>query len=144
MGKRRGARSDVPVSRSREKITEVLKGWGCRQIGWVDDFDEGRCEVQFVFLSDAGQILQARFRIDTTPPEGLTKAQGESDLRGRFRTLLYWLQACLDAIDLGIIEPEDVFLPWLVTTSGDTVGEVLRDPAALEGGARLQLAAGRS
>lgn len=118
--------SDVPIERSRAKIEKLLRAWGCRQIGWLEDTVEGTYEVQFSLLSEQGETLRARFYIQLERDEGLTVRQQERRDRGRFRTLYLWLEGALRAVEAGIVPPEAIFLAWLSGPDGMTVWEAVR------------------
>ena len=118
--------SDVPIERTRGKIEKLLRAWGCRQIGWLEDNDRGVFEIQFTMLSDDGTKLTARFHIFLEDPDGLTERQKDRRDRGRFRTLYLWLEGALRAVEAGIVEPEAIFLAWLAGPDGVTVWEAVR------------------
>ena len=136
--------SSAPTERSRVKIEKLLRKWGCRKIGWLEETDVA-CEIQFVFHSEDGTQLAARFMIDLKPPKGKTERQLELVLRGRFRTLLLFLEGAVRAVELGIIKPEQVFLAWLAGPDGRTIWEVVQPRLRqLEsGGAMALLGAGK-
>lgn len=124
--KRYGASSKVPVRQTRQEIERVLQGWGCRKVAFLDDYDALMVEIQFLWIDDEEVSWSALFRVSVAPNERLsTEKLREADVRGRWRTLLYWLRSALDAIDAGVIEPEQVFLPFLVTPTGETVAEIM-------------------
>lgn len=125
MTRRHGARSDTPVSKTRTEIDKLLHAWGCRKIAWMDDFDEGSLTIQFIWTDEEAVQYAAQFSIDLTPPSGLTERQADAEVRGRMRTLLYWLRGAVDAVAAGVILPEQVFLPFLVGADGQTVSDVL-------------------
>lgn len=120
--------SDVPIERSRAKIEKLLRAWGCRQIGWLEDTrDEFAIyEIQFSLLSEQGDRLTARFHIELHQDDGLTARQQERRDRGRFRTLFLWLEGALRAVEAGIVPPEAIFLAWLAGPDGTTVWESIR------------------
>ena len=54
--------------------------------------------------------------------------------------LLYWLNGAMDAVDAGVIEADQVFLPWLVGGDGKTISEaILRRLCELGGGSAVRL-----
>ncbi len=138
--------SDVPIERSRAKIEKLLRAWGCRQIGWLEDTTDevSVYEVQFSLLGEQGERLTARFHIELEQDDGLTVRQQERRDRGRFRTLFLWLEGALRAVEAGIVPPEAIFLAWLAGPDGTTVWEAVRPHLArLEsGGARGLLGSG--
>lgn len=120
--------SDVPIERSRAKIEKLLRAWGCRQIGWLEDTTDevSVYEVQFSLLGEGGEKLAARFHIELQREDGLTVRQQERRDRGRFRTLFLWLEGALRAVEAGIVPPEAIFLAWLSGPDGTTVWEAVR------------------
>lgn len=136
-----GAVPVIEVTRIHARaVAEVLRRWGCKQIGWMDDFEAGRIALQFVWHYD-GQDFVARFAIQLPTEDELRRAARRAGswndapllgkleklrgARGRVehRQLLLWLKAAFNAVDAGIIRAEQVFLPWLVTRDGRTVAE---------------------
>ena len=152
--------TQVAVERSRGQINELLRRWGCHRIGWMDD--EAGCELVFEFVHDGGkdglQTLHARYRLTYPTDEELEqKAQGARGLRAGYleklqshvgrrehRLLLLLLKANLEAVEEGLLDPAVVFLPYIVTDNGQTVGErVISDlPKALRS-SPLMLGSGR-
>lgn len=120
------AESDVPIERTRGKIEKLLRTWGCRQIGWLEDLDQGTYEIQFSLLGEDGERLAARFHIDLERDSTLTQRQQERQDRGRFRTLFLWLEGALRAVEAGIVPPEAIFLAWLTGPDGTTVWDAVR------------------
>ena len=111
------------------KIEKLLRAWGCRQIGWLEDTSGDEVsiyEVQFSLLGEQGERLTARFHIELQQEEGLTVRQQERRDRGRFRTLFLWLEGALRAVEAGIVPPEAIFLAWLAGPDGTTVWEAVR------------------
>lgn len=145
--------TEVSVGRSRGEIDDLLQKWGCRQLGWANDFDGGTVMLQFVWRHQEQDYL-ARFSIRIPNEEELrgqaidkrSKTFSEAKYRklceGRGRTehrqLALWLRACLNAVDAGIVAPSAVFFPWLVGRDGKTVWETAekRLPELLARGAR--------
>lgn len=122
------AGSDVPIERTRGKIEKLLRTWGCRQIGWLEDTttETHLYEVQFSLLGEEGERLTARFHIKCEQDDGLTIRQQERRDRGRFRTLFLWLEGALRAVEAGIVPQEAIFLAWLAGPDGTTVWETVR------------------
>lgn len=149
----------MAVAKSRSQIDALLCDWGCSQIQWSDDYKEGRAMLQFLWERDELSYL-ARFVLQLPDEETLREeakhatqgyvldAKLERLRKGRGRTehrmLLLWIKAALNAVEAGIIEPETVFLPWLVGQDGKTVAEVAlpRLERLLSGNATTLLGAG--
>lgn len=119
-------RSDVPIETTRAKIEKLLRAWGCRQIAWLQDDDQGLYEIQFALLTEEGDKLTARFHVFLDDDDSLTVRQREMRNRARFRTLYLWLEGGLRAVEAGIIPAEAIFLAWLAGPDGTTVWDVVR------------------
>lgn len=142
---RYAARSDVPLARTKQEIEKLLETWGCSKVGIFADHEANTVELQFLWRSQDDGMFAARFAVELEPDGSMTKRQAEQDQRGKLRALLYFLRSAFAAVDVGIITPEEVFLPWLQTGTGQTVAETLL-PKLRElstGNAAKLLAAGR-
>lgn len=138
-------RSQVPQSKTRMEIETLLEKWGCSKVGILADHETNEVEVQFFWKQD-DRTWAARFSVNLAPDNVCdTQRQQEMDSRGKMRALLYYLRSAFSAVDVGIITAEQVFLPWLVTGTGETVGQALlpklRELAA--GSARALLGEGK-
>ena len=83
-------------------------------------------------------VRMARFGIDDSQPKGLREVQAAAEVRGRWRTLVHWLQGAINAVDTGVIDVDPVFLPWLVGGDGKTVSEAVPPGCAISGAQELQ------
>jgi hypothetical protein len=146
----------VPISRTRGEIDRLLRDWGAEAIAWSDDFRHDSVNLRFVWPKDAARFM-ARFRLrlptrkdlEADAIDGRTGRVSEIkmtkllDERGKreHRTLLLWLKGALNAVDLGLVSAEAIFLPFLEGKDGQTVAEVLvpRMGVLLEGSAELLL-----
>ncbi len=123
--RRYAERSTVKLQKSQGEILELLETWGCKKVGIFHHHDENRIEVQFVWAGDRGDY-SARFSVSLKcSGDQLHRSENiqREYVQGRFRTLYYWIRAALNAVDAGVILPEQVFMPWLVTTDGRTLSE---------------------
>ncbi len=147
----------VPISKTREEIARLLQEWGAGGIGWADDFDMGRVVLHFRWMHTAtGQVFVARFHMQLRTDEQLKKlatvnyrfGQERFDKlranRGKaeHRRLLLWLKGAFNAVEAGLVLPEQIFLPWLVTSTGATVYEAAREMPEF-GGLKLPEPPGR-
>jgi hypothetical protein len=124
--KRYASNSKVPVRQTRQEIEKLLQKWGCRKVAFLDDYDAKIVEIQFLWVDEEAHPWSAMFKVSVAPDPSLSSEQKrDAEVRGRWRTLLYWLRSALDAIDAGVIQPEQVFLPFLVTPDGQTVADVM-------------------
>jgi len=141
MARRRYAQqTSVAVSKSKGEIEDLLRKWGASQMGWHDDFDSGKVFLRFMWYHDEAPFM-ARFTIELASKAALTEEAGDQR-NGKFsqpkfdkllrrrgmvehRGLLLFLKAVFNAVDLGIITAEQVFLPYLEDDQGRTVAELV-------------------
>jgi len=132
--------TEVPIHRSKAQIDEILYAQGCESIRWTQDRD-GSVTLEFVWRREAAELYCARFKVRAATDEEIRvecrqkrsgsflheRYQRLSERRGwrELRVLHLWLKACFESVGGGIVEPEQVFLPWIVTASGQTVSEEL-------------------
>ncbi len=153
--------TQVPISRSRYELDELLRRWGAEGVQWTDDWANGKITLRFVWPRE-NQRYAARFDVRLPNPAeirerlqtyGGTNTQREQrirrELEGRgraeMRLLVLWIKAALNAVAGGIVDAETVFLPFLEGRDGQTVAEVARPrlPALLGGSADRLLGDGR-
>lgn len=138
--KRYAADTTVNSARSRGEIDEILRAWGCKQIMWGDDYEEGRAMLRFLW-SNEGVDYVARFVI-TIPTDEALRSAARTEARRKFsqskfellqkrrgwaehRQLFIWLKASFNAVEAGIVEASTIFLPFIEDAEGVTVGERL-------------------
>lgn len=128
----------VSVAKTRGEIYGLLTEWGISNIGFLDHFDEGQAELQFVWRRDDVKYA-ARFMVKLPTDEQLKKrarhartgafsqskynALREGRGRQEHRVLYLWIKAALNAVEAGIVSPEAIFLPFIVGKDGRTVAE---------------------
>lgn len=135
--------TSVAVAKSRGDIERLLDDFGADGWQWTDSRKEGKVTLQFLWTDSVSEeSFLARFSI-ILPDDAVLREESVDGRSGRFsqskydkareamgrrehRALFLWLKACLVAIEEGIVQPEDVFLPFLVTPSGKTVAEMAR------------------
>lgn len=128
----------VSVAKTRGEIDALLRRWGCDGIRWTDHYARGAIALEFIWHREDAEYL-ARFSIQL-PSDKELRGEAKHQTTGRFlqtkfeklqasrgrqehRLLLLWLKAALNAVDAGIVEPETIFLPFLVGRDGQTVAE---------------------
>lgn len=149
----------VPIARSRSEIDKLLREWGADGIQWSDNFRSNQVVLRFLWETAGGKYL-ARFEVRLPSSEDLepdaidkrTRKVSQARLqklleeRGKreHRVLLLWLRAALNAVQLGIVTAEALFLPFLEGRDGKTVAEfaIPRLAGLLSGGAERLLPAG--
>ena len=151
--------TEVPISRSRQEIEQLLQQWGCDGVRWTDHYRTGVVVLEFLWThqeveylarisvtlpSDeelrAAAVTEARRSFSKSRYEKLQRSRGQQE----HRLLLLWIKAALNAVDGGLVEAAAIFLPFLVGPDDRTVYEHarLRMPKLLEFGAPALLAAG--
>jgi len=146
----------VPVSKSRGEIDRLLRSWGAQGIQWTDDFEHDRIMLRFIwprgeqrFMArlavrlpgrkdlEAGAIDGRSGRVSPGKLERLMEERGKRE----HRILVLWLKAALNAVDVGLVSAEELFLPFLEDRNGKTVAEIAlpRLGALLEGSAKRLL-----
>ena len=132
----------VSIARSRGQLDKLLRDWGVDGIQWTDNFKADMVQLQFVWSHEGNDYL-ARIKISLPTAEdledkaidGRSGRVSEAKLkklmaeRGKseHRLLLMFLKGALEAIDAGVIDAEQLFLPYLVGADGRTVSEVVED-----------------
>lgn len=140
MAKRYAKRTAVSVSKSRGEIDALLRKWGANQLQWSDDHDEGLVMLRFLW-KHREQSFVARFVIRVPPDQDLreeakhattgvfsqTKYDKLAKRRGmvEHRELALLLKAIFVAVDAGIISAEQVFLPFIEGSDGQTLSETI-------------------
>jgi hypothetical protein len=130
--------TEVPAERTAAEISSILIQSGATQI--ATDYDAGRitglrwtmrvCGRDVLFAMPARvdpvyEILRKR------RSSGWLSDQDKANLRVKairvaWRQLLRWTQAQLAMIECGMVEPAEVFLPYLQTHSGQSLFDTFK------------------
>lgn len=128
MSGRFAAQTSVPVERSRSEIEMTLRRYGCKAFafGWSGH----GAMIQFEHHGRA-------VKLDILPPPGRPESAAFArEERRRWRVLLLWVKAQLEAIESKLVTFEEVFLPWTLLSDGSTVAQTFDTtrllPAATE------------
>lgn len=130
MSNRYAARTDVTSDRSRAEIERTLTRYGATAFsyGW----QEGLAAIQFVrngrrirFVLPLPDRNDREFTHHSRGPRtpAAAEAAWEQASRQRWRMLALVVKAKLEAVESGIVNFEDEFLPYTVLPSGRTVAE---------------------
>jgi len=124
----------VSVERSRIEIEGTLRRYGCDDIVVGQSVRSRRAFVQFCYRSLHLEVsltlpdaAAERFRL--TPGKRRRRSEvdalieWERECRQQWRVLLLLLKAQLEAVENGIWEAWEAFLPWLLLPTGGTVGK---------------------
>lgn len=149
-GRRPYAGTAVPVERSKEQISRLLREYGAEGVQWTDRFDTGQVQLQFAVRKDEGGLIS--FRI--TPAAFREKHSTWDPMKGKhvitegpdwarsMRLLAAWLKTKLESIAFGLTAIEEEFLAQTVVRDASgretTVGELVL-PAIEAGGGQLRL-----
>lgn len=121
----------VTVDRSQQEIASTLGRYG------VDTYTfgarPGAALVEF-FFDDLPIRLEIPLPSKPENPKGRNPKTGrtidlnkawEQSVKEAWRALLLFLKANLEAVERGVITPEQAFMAFLVSSDGRTLGEVL-------------------
>ena len=124
--------------RAREEIRKLLQRFGCESVGFMDEFTEQRLLLVFQWHGQRVQLqASARGWADLylrenpwhnrrrcSKDEWRDKAlqQGMVAVNSILRD---WVKGQIMAIETGLTEFQHVFLPYMLTASGETVAELV-------------------
>lgn len=141
--------TSVSVERSKEAIRRSLRSAGALGVQFDEEWgDDPKCRVRFIWplvTADGSRVEQQLVRLEVRPLRPVQGLRGgyriDSEQRERqaWRGIAHYLDATLKAAEFGLIRFEDVFLSFIETASGATVGEMLI-PRLTSG--RLELGSG--
>ena len=117
------ASTRIAPSKSKEQIEELLIRVGAVGFRWISRI--GQNEVLEAGLEWNGRQLAFRLQVSF---------ESEDERKQKLRALYWYLKAKVEAIEFGLVDLEQEFLPSLITSSGETVYEHL-------GGENMQLLA---
>ena len=123
--------------RAREETRRLLMRFGCSRVGFMDEFDTHSLVLAFEHRKRKVQMrasasgwaklwLDAHpygYRMRCTPHEHEKRAlaQGMVAVNSMLRD---WVKGQIAAVECGLVEFEHVFLPYTLTSSGQTVAEL--------------------
>ena len=118
----------VPVAQSQDEVDRILLRYGCAQRAWLRDDDRNIVQLAF---GRKGRPYRISMPLPTVKEFAGQRAYRtpvdlrEAEVRRRFRALVLWLKATLEAVDTGIITFEDAFLAHMALPDGRTVARAL-------------------
>lgn len=124
--------TEVPVARSKQQIEVMLKARGASQFasGWDTgggerlQFKLREVTIRFTLPPMAEESWQFDKGGRARRPDAATKQKDQLE-RSRWRQLYLVIKAKLEAVDAGIAVYEEEFMAFVVTASGQTIGEIL-------------------
>lgn len=129
---------------ARDETTKILRRFGCENVGFMDDFAKHEVLLAFKHRGRAVQLRasaqgwasmymrdhpwNARRRSSKQAYEQEVLAQGHRAVNSIIRD---WVKGQITAIECGILQFDHVFMPYMLTRSGRTVLDHLREQNVL-------------
>ena len=123
---------------ARGEILNLLQSAGAKSVGFMDEFDSHSLILAFVYrernvqLRASGQGWASlylrrnpwnrRKRCDRRAYEDQALKQGMIAVNSILRD---WVKGQLTAAECGILQFDHIFMPWMITDSGQTVAEIV-------------------
>lgn len=131
--------------KARHQITDILRGFGCESVGFMDDFEKNEVLLAFVHRGRQVQLRAsakgwAQMHLNKNPWNNYRKASSrqeyeESALRQGHvvvnSILRDWIKGQITAIECGILSFEAIFMPYMLTADGRTVVERVNEAGLL-------------
>ena len=128
--------------RAREEIRKLLQEFGCESVGFMDCFADSSLVLCFTWHGRQIQLKAsaqgwANYYLQAKPWNPHRSRSSEEDFKRRAykqgniainSILRDWVKGQLTAVETGVLTFQDVFLPYMLTASGRTVGELAADP----------------
>lgn len=113
----------IDPRKTAHEIMNVLADSGARQI--ATDYGENRTVKALRFIIEVqGQQLAFALPVRVEPLVKHLRDRDQAE-RTAWRQLLRWVQAQLALIDVGMVKAEEVYAPYQMLPSGETVFEAL-------------------
>lgn len=110
-------KTPVPTSRTRGEIDAMLRAHGAEAIRWTEFGDR----VVLEFKVPAGSFaLGVAYAMGDAPTEAQRKRQS-------MRALHWHVKAKLDAVDFGLEDMVQAFMPYMITAPNRTLGDDVRE-----------------
>ena len=110
----------VPAHKSRDEMEKILKRVGAEGFRWSSF---GGRETLEAFIKWNEKTIAFRLAVDYT---------SEREQMQKLRALYWYLKSKLEAIEFGLVDIEQEFLPYLLTKGGRTVYEELPTDVAIQ------------
>lgn len=131
-------------TKAREEITKILQRFGCERVGFMDEFADKAVVLAFqhrgrpVHLRASAKGWAAAYlkehpwtvkrRASRQEYEAAALRQGMVAINSILRD---WVKGQVTAIETGILQFDEVFLPHMLTSDGRPMLEALRDQRLL-------------
>ena len=119
----------VTVESSRKDIETQLKRFGATKFVTSIDDDSGRAMVQFFAR---GRWVRLTLELKRPNPKGRKVRVTDAEERRLWRSLAALVKAKMIAVDDGLVEFEEEFLPHVLMANGETVYERSHQAIAAE------------
>ncbi len=107
----------VPVSRTKAELEKLVRDkYGATAYGMWEDQEA----AHVVFSLDDRNI---RFSLPIPKRGHLSETKHNQALRSVWRALMLLIKGTLEGVARGVVKFETAFLPYFVTSNGDTVAE---------------------
>lgn len=129
---------------ARDETTKILRRFGCENVGFMDDFEKHEVLLAFKHRGRAVQLhasakgwasmylkhnpYNSRRRVTRQQYEQEVLQQGHRAVNSIIRD---WVKGQITAIECGILQFDHVFMPYMLTSSGRTVLDHLREQNVL-------------
>lgn len=129
--------TSVAAESSRGEIESTLRRYGCTAFAYAWDDSTGQSEISFKLNGLTMRVGVPMPNADDKafkltahkPPRTMTKQQSaaayEQAVKQRWRALLLFVKAALEAVDCGITTVDQVFLSSVLLPGGYTIGECM-------------------
>jgi len=125
-------RTRVDATRTAAEIQAILAKAGAKRI--MQEFDDAGevSSLAFQLKIADGQLASFQLPVDWRPVDAVLRKQkvnaGEATARNvAWRIVKDWVEAQVAIIETKMVEPEQVFLPYLISSGGKTVYEHFKD-----------------
>ncbi len=139
--------TSVPVHRSQTEISKLLYDWGAEGAQWTDQWNAHPPLVTLKFVwkwtdkKGTTHPLAARFDLvcdmdaieekSTLFNGEISESRMEKNIeqwkKVAHRLLLVWLKASFNAVDAGMIDAAQIFMPFLETADGNILGKYVSE-----------------
>lgn len=141
----------VTIDKSRSQIAAMLMSqWKASKLGWEDDYESGTSTLRFQWKpagSDAPVVVRLELKPDPTRVRSRAQAEREKlrekESKRLHRVTFWWLKAMVEAIEAGLLQREEVLLPWVEAPNGQTIAQAMLPRLVEFGSGKLALGKGR-
>jgi hypothetical protein len=133
---------------ARDEVTKVLRRFGCESIGFMDDYEKHEVMLAFKHRGRAIQLrasakgwaamylkdnpYNGRRRQNRHDYEQAALAQGLIAVNSILRD---WIKGQMVAVECGVLSFDAVFMPYMLTNTGQTMLDHMRETKMLPQGA---------